>query len=455
MVSAPAERQSTGLRTLLTLAWPIIISRSTQVVVGASDAFMVAGLGEAALAATTTGALNTFILLILPMGIVFIVGSFVSQLFGAGDVNGARRFGVYGLWVALATQGVAFGAIAGVPWVLSHSIYEPAVSQLMSDYLQMRLLSAGAAIGMEVFGNYYGGLGNTRRPMLANVTLMVLNVIGNYVLISGRWGAPAMGVTGSALASTLATYTAFFGLWAMFLWEGRRLEKSTHSLREFRRMLRFGIPSGFNWFFEYMAFNFYVNVVVAGLGTTALAALMSVLQINSVSFMPAFGLCSAGAILVGQAIGSGQKDDVPKTVRLTFITAASYQCAVGLLYIAIPGWLFAPFVREGVSTPELMVLGTRMLALSAAWQLFDATVNALAESLRAAGDTAWVLWARTLTAWGIFAPGAYFSVHHFGGTEVSAILWLVLYLALLAGALALRFRSGAWRRITLVEPSVV
>lgn len=416
---------------------------------------MVAGLGEAALAATTTGALNTFVLIILPMGVVFIVSSFVSQLFGAGDLKGARRYAVYGLWVALATQLVAVGVIALVPWVLSQSVYEAEVSRLMTEYLQVRLLSAGAAIGMEVFGSYYGGLGNTRRPMVANVALMVLNVIGNYVLIGGHWGAPALGVKGSALASTLATYAAFFGLWALFWWEGRPLEKATHSLREFGRMLRFGIPSGFNWFFEFLAFNFYVNVVVAGLGTTSLAALMSVLQINSVSFMPAFGLCSAGAILVGQAIGAGVKDEVPKVVRLTFLTAAAYQCAVGLLYVAIPGVLFAPFVREGISTPGLLVIGTRMLALSAAWQLFDATVNAFAETLRAAGDTAWVLWARTLTAWFIFAPGAYFSVRHFGGTEVSAILWLVLYLGLLAGALALRFRSGAWRRIALVEPSVL
>lgn len=416
---------------------------------------MVKGLGEAALAATTTGAMNTMVLLILPMGVVFIVSSFASQLSGAGDLKGARRYGVYGLWVAAVTQGLAFGAIAAVPWLLSHSVYEPDVRALMSEYLQVRLVSAGAAIGMEAFGNYYGGLGNTRRPMMANVTLMVLNVLGNYVLVNGHWGAPAMGVKGAALASTLATGIAFFGLWALFWWEGRGLDKATHSVREFGRMLKFGLPSGFNWFFEFMAFNFYVNVVVAGLGTTTLAALMAVLQINSISFMPAFGLCSAGAILVGQAIGSGRKDDVPKTVRLTFLTAVSYQCAVGLLYVAIPTMLFAPFVDERVSTPELLTIGARMLALSAAWQFFDATVNTYAESLRAAGDTAWVLWARVLTAWLIFAPGAYISVRYFSGTEVSAIVWLVLYLALLAGLLALRFRSGAWRRINLVEPSLI
>src|SRR5207249_10397213 len=79
------------VRRLLRLAWPVVISRSSQVVVGVSDAIMVAHLGEAALAATTTGATNTFNLLILPMGLVFIVSSFTSQF--TGERSEERRVG--------------------------------------------------------------------------------------------------------------------------------------------------------------------------------------------------------------------------------------------------------------------------------------------------------------------------------------------------------------------------
>jgi Na+-driven multidrug efflux pump len=93
------------LRTLLALAWPIVVSRSAQVVVGISDAVMVSHLGPAAVAATTAGALNAMTLFILPMGTVFVVASFSSQLCGAGDAPGARRYGWYGLAVAAATQG--------------------------------------------------------------------------------------------------------------------------------------------------------------------------------------------------------------------------------------------------------------------------------------------------------------------------------------------------------------
>lgn len=448
------ERPVPALRTLLSLAWPVIVSRSTQVVIGVSDAVMVASLGEAALAATTAGGLNTFALLILPMGVTFIVSSFSSQLFGKGDVAGARRYGHYGLLLAAMTQALCMAGIPLVPALLARFPYAPDVRTMMATYLQIRLLSGGAAIGSEALGNYYGGIGNTRLPMIASLFAMVLNVLGNYALIGGHWGAPAMGVSGAALASTLSAWLAFLGFYAVFLWHGRGLARARLSWREMGRMLRFGLPSGLNWFFEFYAFNIFVNVVVAGLGTTALAAMMAVMQINSLSFMPAFGVASAGAILVGQAIGAGAKDEVPRIVKMTFATAGTWQTLVGISYLVIPTLLFSPFAGDGGSA-DLLRTGKRMLMLSAAWQLFDATAGTLAEALRAAGDTAFTLWARTVIAWVIFVPGSYVTVRYLHGGELGAVAWMIVYMGLLAGTLAVRFRGGAWRKLQLVEPDLV
>jgi len=450
-----AARTRPTLGGLLALAWPIVVSRSSQVIVGIADALMVAHLGEAALAATTAGALNAFAFFILPMGVVFIVSSFSSQLFGRGDLEGARRYGFYGLAVAATTQLVGVAGIPLASWAVGHLDFAPDVRSLLSDYLAIRLWSGGAAIGMEALANYYGGLGNTRLPMRASLAAMALNVLGNWILIDGHLGAPAMGVRGAALASALSTAVAFLGLLAAFLLDGhgRRVLFPRLHLRELGRMLRFGIPSGLNWFFEFLAFSFFVNVVVAGLGTTALAALMAVVQLNSVAFMPAFALASAAAILVGQAIGAGAKDEVPRLVRLGFVAAGSWQGLVGLAYLAAPRALFAPFARDPASASALLVVGARLLAFSAAWQLFDAAAAVLAESLRAAGDTAFVLWARLAVGWLVFVPGAWFTVRSFGGGDLAAAAWLVAYLAILAGVLLLRFRGGAWRRLQLVEPA--
>jgi multidrug resistance protein, MATE family len=453
--SPSAARVAPTLPTLLQLAWPLVISRASQVVIGVSDALMVAHLGLSAKAATTTGALNAIAVFILPMGTVFIVSSFSSQLFGKGDTVGARRFGFYGLGVAVVTQCVCCALVfLGIGPILRALPFDPDLARLMEDYLFWRLLSGGAAVGIEALGNYYGGLGNTRLPMLINVLAMALNVVGNWILISGRLGAPALGVAGAALASSLSTWIAFLAVLARFLLEGRApgsMIPKLH-LEEMLRLLRFGIPSGFNWFFEFFAFNAFINFVVGGLGKTPLAAMNDVITINSASFMPAFGIASAGAILVGQAIGAGEKDDVPRILRMTFLTVATWQAVVGLAYVAAPALLLWGFVPPPPEDAEFLRIGVPMLMLSAAWQLFDSAATTVVETLRAAGDTTFTLLARIVLGWCVWVPGSYYTVHVLGWGDLGAVGWLIFYLALLAGVLYLRFRSGAWRRIRLTDP---
>ena len=128
-----------------------------------------------------------------------------------------------------------------------------------------------------------------------------------------------------------------------------------------------------------------------------------------------------------------------------------WQGSVGLLYLAAPELLMGAFAPSGQGQPELVRVGAVMLALSACWQLFDAVGLTLGEALRSAGDTAWVLLARLVIAWFAFTPAAYLTVSVWGGNHVDAMLCVIVYLGVLAGALAWRFKSGAWREISLVE----
>jgi len=444
------------LKTLLTLAWPVIVQRAAQVVVGFTDAVMVADLGEASLAAVTTGSTNSFLAFILPMGMVFVVASFSSQLFGKGDLAGARRYGWTGLVVALLAGLFSAATTLVVEPGVALFGYAPDVAKDMTTYLEIRLLGAGFVVGLEALGAFYGGLGNTRLPMFAQVLAMVMNVFLNWVLIYGHLGSPAYGVTGAAWASVLATVIGFVVLFVCF-WrqvghakvEGR----ATFVVADLWRLVRFGLPSGLNWFFEFAAFAFFINVVVTALGTTALAALMAVLQLNSVSFMPAFGLASAGAVFVGQAIGADQKDDVKGILKLTIAVMAAWQGLVGLLYLLVPGLLLIPFEVEALAGTAFLSVAVWMLRLSSAWQLFDALVNGVGEALRAAGDTAFTLWARLAMAWTLFVPGAWFAVRTYEGGVTAAMIALVAYMAALSLVLWLRFENGAWRKIELTDPT--
>ncbi len=460
-MSSPADRAPTNarVRTLLALAWPVVLARSSQSVVGVCDAAMSAPLGGAALAAVTTGALNTFSFMILPMGTVFIVQSYAAQLYGRGDLVAVRRYAWYGLVLAALATGLSLLCLPAIRPVIGWFSYEPRVHDLMTEYIAIRLWSVGAVVGTEALGNWFAGQGNTRVQMRASVLTMVANVVLNWVLIYGHLGAPALGVAGAALASALATWIGF-GLVVYVFWRERRRTSITGPLAlkraEFVRMLRFGLPNGLNWFLEFAAFVLFINAIVAPLGTTVVAAFNVVLQINSLSFMPAFGLATAGAILVGQAIGRGAKDEVGGIVRRTAGVLLVWQVSVGLIYLTLPGPLMRAFAPpEGIA--GWIQVGALMLAISGVWQVFDALGLTLGEALRAAGDTAWCMWARLLIAWCVFTPVAYLFVTVLGGGPAAVMWCVVFYLACLAAALAWRFRSGAWKRIELtgqVEPVV-
>jgi MATE family multidrug resistance protein len=440
-----------NLPGLLRLAWPIIVSRSTQVVVGLADALMVAHLGETAMASVTAGAMNSYAAFIFPMGVSFIVQSFSSQLSGRGDAVAARRYGWYGLMVSGLAQVLALATIPLLPWIFGFFPYSPEVAAGLCTYLSIRFLSTGAGVGIEALGNYYGGTGNTSILMKANIAAMLLNILVNWLLIDGNLGFPALGFRGAAWGSVISVSLAFGGFFGVFLYQGRRLGRLGLKASEFLRMMRFGLPAGLNWSFEFFAWILFVNVVVASLGTSAIAALMAVIQINTFSFMPAFGLGSAGAILVGQSVGQGRKDEVPAIVRLTFFTSSTWMCLVGAGYFFFPAALLSPFVPGQGLDSAFMTVGVTMLTVSAFWQIFDAAGITVSEALRACGDTSYPMWARGALAWGVFLPCSWVQVRHFGGTEMAAVAWVLVYLGLLALMLYFRFKSGAWRRIELVE----
>lgn len=456
MTTAPSP-----LRALLHLAWPIVLARATQSVIGFTDALMVAPLGEARLAAVTTGAMNIFTLTILPMGIVFILQSFAAQLRGRGELDAIPRYAYYGLIVAGVAGVVAAAGVPAIAPLLSLLGYAPAVRGAMTTYVQWRLLAVVAVVGVEALGNWYGGLGNTRPALVAGVVAMVINVLLNYLLIEPRFGLPGYGVSGAAWASVIASWAGFgVMLWGFLAGAGYRKPTGALGLRlsELRRVLRFGLPNGINWFLEFSAFVLYIDVVIGHLGTTALAGFNVVMQINTVSFMPAFGVASAGAIQAGEAIGRGEHGEVRAIVLRTTLVTGAWMGLVGLCYLSLPDAILGLFARADDSA-GLVEVGAFMLAMSALWQLFDAAGITVSEALRAAGDTTWCMWARIVLAWLVFTPASWAAVLIFDGGVTTVMVSLIAYLALLAVAFVSRFLSGKWARIDLVgggaEPELV
>ncbi|MEN9577571.1 MAG: hypothetical protein RJA70_580 [Pseudomonadota bacterium] len=458
MLTDATKNPAVSLATLLALAWPIILARATQSVIGFSDALMVAPLGQDVLAAVTTGSLNVLVWVIFPMGTAFIIQSFVAQLSGRGQHDAVINYGWYGLGLAAISGTLSILSIPLLPLVLSWLGHPPVVTEYMTEYVAIRMVGIFAAVGIEALGNWYGGLGNTRAAFIAGGLAMVSNVLLNYLLIEPRFGLPGYGVAGAAWASVIASCLGFAVLLVGFL-RGvgidKAMKKARLSWREFKRMLRFGLPNGVNWFLEIGAFVVFINLVIGHLGTTALAAFNIVMQLNSISFMPAFGLSSAGAILVGGAIGRQDKDAVWPIVKLTGVVACVWMGSVGLIYVAAPELLLGLFAEAEGPEGGLITAGVVMLMLASVWQLFDAVIMTVSEALRAAGDTTWTMVARLLLAWGVWMPASWVAVVVMGGGVVTVMGLMIGYIVLLAGILSARFASGRWRLIQMVEEPLV
>ena len=128
-----------SLKVLLVLALPMVLARATQSVMTFADALMVEHLGPQAIAASATGGFNAFLLMILPMGTVFIVQSFVAQLVGAGDRDATPRFAWYGLIISGIAGVIAIGLLPAIDPLLLLADFSPGLREQMSSYMHLRL----------------------------------------------------------------------------------------------------------------------------------------------------------------------------------------------------------------------------------------------------------------------------------------------------------------------------
>lgn len=437
-----AAPPSVQLGTLLQLAWPLMLMRAAQSVIGLTDALMVAPLGQRALAAVTTGALNVFTALMLPLGIVTLVQTFAAQMRGAGDEANARKHAWYGLIVAAFTGLIAWLAIPALGPIIAALQYPPELAAPMRTYLEIRMLGVPAVIGMEAIGAWYSGLGNTRVGFVAGLLTVVANIAGNYLLIEPRFGLPGYGVTGAAWASTLASCLGFLVAAIPFVLRAGHAPMMSGlrglRVRELMTLLRVGGPNGASWLLEFAAFTTSVTVVAGHLGTELLAAVNVAFQIYAIAFLPAFGLTSAGAILIGAAIGSARFEQVHACVRVTLRLTCGWMLAVSVVYWTLPGALVRPFghVHASVFT---------ILTFMGFCQLADAFSMTIGEALRAAGDTAWCMRARIACGWLLFVPAVWATVFVFHGGVHALMGCMLAYAILQALAFAMRFASGAWR----------
>lgn len=446
-----------GYRELIVLSIPLIITTASWSLQQFVDRMFLAWYSQEAIAAVMPAGMLNFTIMSVFMGTCSYATTFVAQYHGAGQFH---RIG------AAVWQGIYFGVIGGVLLLavvpFSGNIFalvghDPRVRSSESVYFAILCAGSWAPLVSSSLAGFFSGRGITWPVMWVNISGTVVNGILDYMMIFGRGGLPSMGIAGAGLATVISGFWVLVIYIIMFFRASHQKEFCTRSgwrpeKRLFMRLVRFGFPSGLQFFIEIFTFTIFV-LLIGRLGLRELAASNIAFNINTLSFMPIIGLGIGVTVLTGQYLGREMPETAERSVYAGFRIAFIYMACIGALYVLIPGVLVSPFIKGGdeAAQPFMYEMTVILLRFVALYSFFDSMSIIFSSALKGAGDTSFVMKAVMLVAvFSLIIPTSA-AVFRFNGGIYTCWWILTVYAILLGLTFCLRFRYGMWKSMRVIE----
>ena len=428
------------LSRTLKLAWPIVIGQLSHIALGVIDSVMVGDLGADHLAAVSVSVGLFSILMVFGIGVSFAISPLTAIANGEGDHYKAEAILKNSFYMALAL-GSALALLMILLAPVLHLLNQPeAVTKLSIPYLRILGLSMLPVMIYQAFRQFSEGLEIMYPALVIGLLMIPINVLGNWLLIFGNWGFPAMGLDGAGWATTITRFLAAAAMMSFVLYNRRfqvyePLKLGLYSLQKtvMTRILKLGIPGGVQYIFETSAFAF-AAIMIGWLGSKPLAAHQIAINLASISFMVAIGLSSASAIRIGHAQGKNDFVLARKIGKDSFWLSGGFMGLCGLVFIL--GRFYFPSLY--INDPEVINLAAKLLLIAAAFQIVDGIQAVGVGLLRGMEDvkrpTLYVMiayWVIALPLGGLLAFQLNFGVMG---------VWVALALGLMASAIMLSYR---------------
>lgn len=462
------ESRLTGLAEVLKLSWPASLTMLNTTVVRFVDGVMVSRVGPKPFAAQFVGGMWSFVPEAFMLGALTVINTFVAQNLGAGRY---RRCGQYA-WAGVALALIAaalfapLGLLAGRFFALLG--HEPELAALETMYFRYMILTLGITLSSRALEQFFFGVHRPGIVLTASIIGNACNVAGNYLLIFGKLGFPAMGLEGAAIGTIVAWCVQLVVLVIIFASPAMNHRYCTRSpkllkLRQIRNVLRIGWPAGIQLWNDVASWIVFTSVLVGTyFGTVHLTATVTVIRYMSLSFMPAIGVGAATTALVGRYIGATMPHIARRRTHTALAVTMVYMGLCAAAFVVFRRPLVDFFVQIDPATPaveaqqirdRIVDIGGNIMLCAAAFQLFDALGIVYIGALRGAGDTRWPMVATLTFSWTVFVGGG-LALANFLPQLTSLGPWLAgsAYIIALGAVLAWRFESGAWRRINLLGP---
>lgn len=400
-------------RSVILLSLPVAAQMLLQSLLGMADVIMVGELGSRAIAAVGLAAKIHFLLLVLMSGLATGCSILVAQYIGAKDFVSCQRSLAVTLLVGTAAMlpfvlMFGFASRTWVGWINP----DPQVVELAAQYL---IITAPALLFTQwivIYEASLRALGNTTMPLIAGVFAAIVNITGNYALIGGNWGFPALGVAGAAWATVGARCLQLLIVvgWVYAKKHGFALNLAQLRMgldkTQINRYLAFSLPLLANYAIWAVGNSTY-HLVTGFAGTEALAVMGVIVPIESAFFALFIGLANASAVLIGRELGAGNLDTAWQLHkffdRITFILLIMLCSA---LWFARP-LMLQIFDQLDEKSTELLLNTLGVFSLLVWVKVIN--MMRIIGVLRAGGDNRFTLITDTVVMW-VFGLPIYIAV---------------------------------------------
>jgi len=433
------------------LALPAVGENLLVTMVFLVDTLLIGWLKDpAALAAVSLGGMFVNIANQLFTAVSVSATILVAHAWGAGDYERARHIAaqaiVVGILCAIVTIAVMWPLATSLLVLMGASARAVALG---AQYMRVILLTSLFGFPMIILSGIMRGAGDTRTPLWLTLAMNIWHVLVAAALIFGPGPLPALGFSGAGWATASARLVG--GILALYLvMSGKRfLRVGWRELLHWdgqliKHMLRLSVPTGSESVVARFGYLLFMRIV-SGLGEIPLAAHQIAVNVESLSYMPGFGLSVASTTLVGQSLGARKSDLAEASIRGTMRISLIVMGAVGVIFALFGPQLAAAFG----STPEVLTLAGSAIRIGALEQLSIAVQMVLAGSLRGAGDMRTPMYATLLGTLFFRVPIVYLFAVVFRWGLDGVWLGTALDWTARAALLYFLFRRGAWKKIRL------
>jgi MATE family multidrug resistance protein len=396
------------VRDILRQGWPVFVGQIAVMANGFIDTVMAGRYSTVDLAAIGVGSAIYMSVFVGVMGVLLALGPAVSQLYGAGRHAEVGEEVRQSIWLSVALAAICLVALRYPGPFLALTQLEPEVEARTRDYLNASAWGVPAMLLFRIFYGFSTAVARPRVIMGLNLLGLALKVPLNWVFMYGAFGLPELGGVGCGVSSAVIQWAiAIAAWWWCYTDSGYRsygvfARWSWPDARRIGHLVALGLPIGATFFVEVTAFTF-MALFIARLGPNFSAAHQIAANFAAVLYMLPLALGNASSVLVGHAIGARDFRHARATGLAGIGTAFACGCVIALLLFAGTRLVASMYTSD----PEVAALAAALLALVAAYHMFD-TVQAVAVNVLRGYKRAVVPMAiHVFALWGVGLGGGY------------------------------------------------